>query len=111
MKHFIACVQGKAKTRSDVEVGQRATTVGLLGNIAYRTGLKLQRTATASSSMERRRPRSCCGVSRGSLGIWCRNRKPGYPFNRGSDAMAGNGIRLVIRRLAAPGGIRPNRHS
>ncbi len=41
-KHFIACVQGKAKTRSDVEVGQRATTVGLLGNIAYRTGLKLQ---------------------------------------------------------------------
>jgi predicted dehydrogenase len=40
-KHFIACVQGKAKTRADIEIGHRATTVGLLGNIAYRTGLKL----------------------------------------------------------------------
>ena len=76
-KHFIACVQGKAQTRADVEVGHRATTVGLLGNIAYRTRLKLQWDGKPSSSTVRRRLPSCCGGTPASLGIWCRNRKPG----------------------------------
>jgi predicted dehydrogenase len=39
---FIENVRGRKKPFADIEVGHRGTTIGLLGNIAYKTGLKLR---------------------------------------------------------------------
>jgi predicted dehydrogenase len=40
-RNFIESVRSRKKPIADVEVGHRATLIGHLGNIAYRTGLKL----------------------------------------------------------------------
>lgn len=40
--HFIACVRGLEQPRSDLLRAHRATNVAHLGNIAYRTGRKIQ---------------------------------------------------------------------
>jgi len=40
-KHFVECVRGNEKTVADVAIGHRSTIVAHLGNIAYKTGLKL----------------------------------------------------------------------
>lgn len=40
--HFIACVRGVEKPVTDLERAHRATNVAHLGNIAYRTGRKIQ---------------------------------------------------------------------
>ena len=40
-KNFAEAVRGNSKPVADVELGHRATTVGLLGNISYLTGHKL----------------------------------------------------------------------
>ena len=39
--NFIACVRSRAKPNADVETGHRATLIGHLGNIAFKTGHKL----------------------------------------------------------------------
>ena len=41
-QNFIKYVRGHEKPFADAEVGQRATTACLIGNIAYKTGLKLR---------------------------------------------------------------------
>jgi predicted dehydrogenase len=41
VKNFIDCVRSRQKPVADVEIGQRSTTVPLLGNISIRTGHKL----------------------------------------------------------------------
>jgi predicted dehydrogenase len=40
-KNFIECVRTRKKPNAEVEVGHRATLIGHLGNIAYKTGRKL----------------------------------------------------------------------
>lgn len=40
--HFIACIRGLEQPHSDLERAHRATNVAHLGNIAYRTGRKIQ---------------------------------------------------------------------
>ncbi len=40
-RNFIECVRSRKKPAADVEVGHRATLIGHLGNIAYKTGQKL----------------------------------------------------------------------
>lgn len=39
--HFIDCIRDGVQPKAHVEIGQRATTIGLLGNIALATGEKL----------------------------------------------------------------------
>ena len=41
-KNFIECVRSRQRPAADVEIGHKATIVGHLGNIAYRTGRKLR---------------------------------------------------------------------
>ena len=41
-RHFIECVQGKTKPVADVATGHRSTIIPHLGNISYKTGLKLK---------------------------------------------------------------------
>lgn len=41
-KRFVAAVRSRDAGNADIEVGQRATTIGHLGNIAYKTGRKLE---------------------------------------------------------------------
>ncbi len=41
-EHFVACVRGLAKPVTDLEKAHRATNVAHLGNIAFRTGQKIQ---------------------------------------------------------------------
>src|SRR5262249_31478361 len=41
-KNFVECVRSRQRPVADVEVGHKATLVGHLGNIAYRTGRKLR---------------------------------------------------------------------
>ncbi|HYZ87419.1 MAG TPA: Gfo/Idh/MocA family oxidoreductase [Bryobacteraceae bacterium] len=40
--HFIAAIRGEQKPRTNAETGHRATIIGHLGNIAFKTGRKLQ---------------------------------------------------------------------
>ncbi len=40
-RNFIECVRSRKKPAADVEVGHRATLIGHLGNIAYKTGQRL----------------------------------------------------------------------
>ena len=40
-RHFIDCVRNRQQSPANVEIGQRATTIGHLGNIALKTGRKL----------------------------------------------------------------------
>jgi predicted dehydrogenase len=40
--HFIECVKSRKTPNADIEIGHRSTSVALLGNIAYKTGLKLR---------------------------------------------------------------------
>jgi hypothetical protein len=40
--NFIECVRARKKPNAEVEVGHRATAIGHLGNIAFKTGRKLQ---------------------------------------------------------------------
>ncbi|HEV8607173.1 MAG TPA: Gfo/Idh/MocA family oxidoreductase, partial [Tepidisphaeraceae bacterium] len=42
VKNFIECVRARKKPNADVEIGHRASIVGHLGNIAYKTGRKIQ---------------------------------------------------------------------
>ena len=42
VKNFIECVKSRKKPNADVEIGHRASLVGHLGNIAYKTGRKIQ---------------------------------------------------------------------
>ncbi len=44
--HFVDCVRSRQTPSADIEIGHRSTSVALLGNIAYQTGLKLQWDAT-----------------------------------------------------------------
>lgn len=39
--NFIECVRSRKTPNADIEVGHRGTSIALLGNIAYRSGLKL----------------------------------------------------------------------
>jgi predicted dehydrogenase len=39
--HFIACIRGQEKPRTNIETGHRATNIAHLGNIALKTGRKL----------------------------------------------------------------------
>jgi len=41
-KYFIECLRDRKQSRADVEVGHRSTIVAHLGNIAFKTGRKLQ---------------------------------------------------------------------
>lgn len=41
-RNFIDCVRSRKRPDADIEVGHRSTTIALLGNIAYQTGLKLR---------------------------------------------------------------------
>jgi predicted dehydrogenase len=41
-RNFIDCIRSRSKPPADAEAGQRATTAGHLGNIAYKTGRKLK---------------------------------------------------------------------
>ena len=41
-KNFIECVRSRQAPAAEVEIGQRSTTVGHLGNIAYKVGRRLQ---------------------------------------------------------------------
>ena len=41
-KRFIEAVRNRTTYNADIEVGHRATTVALLGNIAMKTGQKLK---------------------------------------------------------------------
>jgi len=41
-KAFIECVRSRKRPAADVEAGHRSTTVAHLGNISFKTGLKLQ---------------------------------------------------------------------
>ncbi len=40
-KHFIECLRARKTPNADVEVGHRATVIGLIGTIALKTGKKL----------------------------------------------------------------------
>jgi predicted dehydrogenase len=40
--NFVDCVKSRATPICDIEIGQRSTTAALLGNIAYRTGRRIQ---------------------------------------------------------------------
>jgi predicted dehydrogenase len=42
VKNFIECVRSRQRPAADVEIGHKATLVGHLGNIGYRTGRKLR---------------------------------------------------------------------
>ena len=42
MKNFIDCVRSRATPVADIETGHRSTTTALLGNIAYRTGRRIE---------------------------------------------------------------------
>jgi hypothetical protein len=41
-KHFVACIRGQEKPRATIETGHKASNVGHMGNIAYKTGKKLR---------------------------------------------------------------------
>src|SRR5439155_27188065 len=42
VKNFIDCVRSRNRPVADVEIGHRSTIAAHLGNIAYRTGRKIQ---------------------------------------------------------------------
>ena len=42
MKNFIDCVRSRSTPVADIEIGHRSTTTALLGNIAYRTGRRIE---------------------------------------------------------------------
>lgn len=42
MKDFIECVRSRKTPIADIETGHRSTTTALLGNIAYRTGSRIE---------------------------------------------------------------------
>ncbi len=42
MKNFIDCVRSRSTPVADIVVGHRSTTTALLGNIAYRTGRRIE---------------------------------------------------------------------
>ena len=42
MKNFIDCVRSRETPVADIEIGHRSTTTALLGNIAYRTGRRIE---------------------------------------------------------------------
>jgi predicted dehydrogenase len=42
VREFIDCVRSRRKPNADAETGQRSSIVSHLGNIAYRTGLKIR---------------------------------------------------------------------
>jgi predicted dehydrogenase len=42
VNNFIECVKSRKKPNADVEIGHRASIVGHLGNIAFRTGHKIE---------------------------------------------------------------------
>jgi predicted dehydrogenase len=42
MKDFIECVRSRKTPIADIEIGHRSTTTALLGNIAYRTGHRIE---------------------------------------------------------------------
>ena len=42
MKNFIDCVRSRSTPAADIETGHRSTTTALLGNIAYRTGSRIE---------------------------------------------------------------------
>jgi predicted dehydrogenase len=42
MKNFIDCVRSRNTPVADIEIGHRSTTTALLGNIAYRTGRRIE---------------------------------------------------------------------
>jgi predicted dehydrogenase len=41
-RHFIDCIRNRSKSAADVEIGHRSTIIAHLGNIALKTGRKLQ---------------------------------------------------------------------
>jgi predicted dehydrogenase len=47
--HFVECLRSGKTPNADIEIGHRGTSVALLGNIAMRTGLKLQWDAQKES--------------------------------------------------------------
>jgi predicted dehydrogenase len=42
MKNFLECVRSRKTPIADIEIGHRSTTTALLGNIAYRTGHRIE---------------------------------------------------------------------
>lgn len=42
MKDFIECVRSRKTPIADIEIGHRSTTTALLGNVAYRTGRRIE---------------------------------------------------------------------
>jgi predicted dehydrogenase len=42
MKNFLDCVRSRNAPVADIEIGHRSTTTALLGNIAYRTGRRIE---------------------------------------------------------------------
>jgi hypothetical protein len=42
MKNFIDCVRSRNTPIADIETGHRSTSTALLGNIAYRTGRRIE---------------------------------------------------------------------
>jgi len=48
-QHFIRCLRDGEKPKTDAETGHRSTNIAHLGNIAYKTGLKLKWDAAKES--------------------------------------------------------------
>jgi hypothetical protein len=53
-RNFIDCVRSRERPAADVEIGERSTTLPLLGNIAYRTGRKIRWNAEREENIDDR---------------------------------------------------------
>lgn len=42
VRNFLDCMRSRQRPISDVEIGHRSTTAALLGNVAYRSGMRIQ---------------------------------------------------------------------
>jgi predicted dehydrogenase len=51
VRNFVECVRSRKRPAADVEIGHRSTSVPHLGNIAYRTGHKLQWDASKEEAV------------------------------------------------------------
>ncbi len=65
--HFIECVRERKTPNAEIEIGHRSTSVALLGNIAYKSGLKLHWDAQKEEFIDA--PKASAMLSR-------KNRKP-----------------------------------
>ena len=60
-RNFIDCVRSRQRPVADVEIGQRSTTLPLLGNIAFRTGRKIRWNAEREEIIDDRQASEMLG--------------------------------------------------